>query len=1081
MQRLATYADELVTSVGPRPGGSEGEHEAAELIAAHLDDLGLNTWIQEFSAARSIGWVRILYYLLGVVAAELLFALPAFTALAFILALASAALLVLDMLGKNPLYTLFNKGLSQNVIARYVPKGADPRRKIVVVAHYDSGRSMLQCAPPVVGLYVLLRRVIRGCLIALVCVTLLSLLPLPQPLVFFLSILGLIIGIIVLAAALVEVVNLFMPYNQGANCNASGVAAMMGVAETLAGVRGKGEMDRVGASRGAESSGLTGTARNGASSRSRERGEQGDYSGEQEQFAAEYYEYDEYDERDEHEPARAARGSSSRNGIGGVAGSLLSRARGLVGKKEPARSDRGEHFDEQDYEGHVEASGKQKIRSGVPVSREARLGLRPERSGGPEEARSSTGAIGEVESKANTADLALGQAAAAPRAASESRVSGGVGAADGLSARGADLLASEGRAASSPTGTAASSLSGGSSGRPSNGRQWSQERSQRITGAGASGAGQTARSGAEARFFDNPAIKVRPPLDEQQAQEDAEAEALILASEQSEGALPAWFVNAKKAANKDADKAADAGKEPKVVRSRFADVPIEYTPEKAAEKMPEPESAVRQERATGPGARSAKASESSSASRQKAARAADPTQSERAVEADQQNQAAEFVPGQSASVQEPVLPPLDFEPDPTQKSVPAELPPTTLNADFSGIDRLASDPAPKESERLHTAHREPAPREPAPRDSGFRGGSRLPESASALERAAATPAPEIPASERLRNLPKLTLGNSGMIPTQQAAFDQQTSFDTDEREGDSGTKKVSNTGSFAPLGATGIMKPVGEELLQYHDDEQDIYIHDADESLAWNGQASSGGVESAPHLVDIPKSRAKSFFGNLGDRLSGSYKKEDFDSLPSTWLGVDENYDARTEGSQIGGWENFSEEDDEGWTGGAYGGSPEENTEALSRFSSLLIDKEVWIVAIGSHENKNAGIKNLLAEYERELKSALIINLDGVGAGELCYTVAEGGFRARGTDHRLQSLIKSATNALDVPFAPTRFSGYATEAGEALAAGSRAISIMGLDGKLPAGWRWSDDQLDLVNEANLEAVADVVVEVIKSV
>jgi hypothetical protein len=321
-----------------------------------------------------------------------------------------------------------------------------------------------------------------------------------------------------------------------------------------------------------------------------------------------------------------------------------------------------------------------------------------------------------------------------------------------------------------------------------------------------------------------------------------------------------------------------------------------------------------------------------------------------------------------------------------------------------------------------------------------------------------------------------------MIPTQQAAFDQQQHFETDVREEAPGTKKVSNTGSFAPLGATGIMKPVGEELLQYHEDEQDIYIHDADESLAWSGQAGSRGVENAPHMVDIPKSRAKSFFGNLGDRLSGSHKREDFDSLPSTWLGVDENYDARSEGSLIGGWENFSEEDDESWTGGAYGGrSYEEDADALSRFSSLLIDKEVWIVAIGSHENKNAGIKNLLSEYERELKSALIINLDGVGAGELCYTVAEGTFRARGTDHRLQGLIKSAANALDIPLTPTGFYGYATEATEALASGSRAISIMGLDGKLPAGWRWSDDQLDTLDEANLEAVADVVVEVIKSV
>ncbi len=39
---------------------------------------------------------------------------------------------------------------------------------------------------------------------------------------------------------------------------------------------------------------------------------------------------------------------------------------------------------------------------------------------------------------------------------------------------------------------------------------------------------------------------------------------------------------------------------------------------------------------------------------------------------------------------------------------------------------------------------------------------------------------------------------------------------------------------------------------------------------------------------------------------------------------------------------------------------------------------------------------------------------------------------------------------------------------------------MGLDGALPVGWRWKNDRLDLLDEGNLQAVADVVVEVIKS-
>jgi hypothetical protein len=312
MPQLVEYADELVTRIGPRPGGSKGEHQAAETIAANLEGLGLDTWIQEFSTARGVGWVRVLYYLLGVIAAEVLFAYPGLAILSFILALISAALLVLDLLGMNPLYGLFNKGLSQNVVSRYVPSGADPRRKVIIVAHYDSGRSMIQCAPFVASYYVLIRQIIRYAVLALALVALFSLLPLPELLVLVLSVIGLIIGIALLLAAIIEVVNLFLPYNQGANCNASGVAAMMGVAETLVGVRSPGAAAPGRRTRGARST----NERTSAA----ERG--GAYAPREAEGGYEDTGYDEYDadaSADTQGRTRGGSGARAAAGIGGAA------------------------------------------------------------------------------------------------------------------------------------------------------------------------------------------------------------------------------------------------------------------------------------------------------------------------------------------------------------------------------------------------------------------------------------------------------------------------------------------------------------------------------------------------------------------------------------------------------------------------------------------------------------------------------------------------------------------------------------------------------------------------------------------
>jgi len=327
---------------------------------------------------------------------------------------------------------------------------------------------------------------------------------------------------------------------------------------------------------------------------------------------------------------------------------------------------------------------------------------------------------------------------------------------------------------------------------------------------------------------------------------------------------------------------------------------------------------------------------------------------------------------------------------------------------------------------------------------------------------------------KLRDLPIITIDTPVQIPIQQATLDEapvarEALFDSDN-------SLINMTGSFVPLGTTGIMKPLGEELFEYTD-KSEIYVTDADDTSMSKGY-SERGEYSEPELVNIPESRIKNMFGSLG--RSGRGKKEKLGNAPSTWLGVDKRYDARKEGRGIATWGNFNEEDE--WKGGAYGGrSHRENARAVAELSKELLDKEVWLVALGAGESKSAGLKNLLAQHGGELKNALYINLFGVGMGDLVFTVSEGNYRPVQTDPRMQSLLASAAQSMAIPVAPIAFNAFATDATAALKEGGRAISIMGLRDKVPACWRWTDDDASILREGNLLDTAALVMELIKSI
>jgi len=214
------------------------------------------------------------------------------------------------------------------------------------------------------------------------------------------------------------------------------------------------------------------------------------------------------------------------------------------------------------------------------------------------------------------------------------------------------------------------------------------------------------------------------------------------------------------------------------------------------------------------------------------------------------------------------------------------------------------------------------------------------------------------------------------------------------------------------------------------------------------------------------------------------------------WLGVGEDFDARKAGKDIGTWDNFEGEDDDddgfGWKGGWAGddpiGDPEfaaseaarirrRVTEAVDR---ELSEKEVWFVATGAEEVGTTGMQALLRDYGEDLRDALIINIDGCGAGQLFWASSEGMARRYRADRRLVGLARRVSRETETMIKPREYKGLSTDATPALARGFKAMSIMAFDANgMPVNWHWKTDTVDNLDPALIEKTADFVAAMVR--
>ena len=160
---------------------------------------------------------------------------------------------------------------------------------------------------------------------------------------------------------------------------------------------------------------------------------------------------------------------------------------------------------------------------------------------------------------------------------------------------------------------------------------------------------------------------------------------------------------------------------------------------------------------------------------------------------------------------------------------------------------------------------------------------------------------------------------------------------------------------------------------------------------------------------------------------------------------------------------------------------PTPEIEQIEQFHSDRIDMEVWFVALGSELAGNGGMKAFMAAHEVELKGALIVELEALGAGELTLIDKEGTYVPKKASSRMKRLVRKAGQAtgLKVPEATMEWRNSASA--YALKHGQQALHLAGMDGRKPAFFAEEDDVIENIDNDTLALNSDFVMEVLKHI
>ena len=1110
MPEIIDHVSYLSKEIGPRPGGTEEEQQAALYIADYLQkEACLAAEIEDFNVRSETELPALICAGVLLVAVVLGLAVPAVGVVAFVLALIAAAIMVAEALGKPILSRVLGKGVSQNVVAKYEPAAGDAQahhRKIVLVSHYDSGKVQAEMNGPLLGILPIIKlaapaaAVVAALLLLIRATALGNAAGAPVIVVSVLAVIAMIVGI---APGIFALAHRFAAYNQGANCNASGVAVLMEAAARVGRPSADGgfagEEPTIHGEEAARAEGLVSDG-----------------------VALEY------------ETPQAPVGSAE---------ARLAQAKAAIaaisGKPVPGAApvfDADESLAQMNEESAAQPGIKDAYAAPATNPAEAAAALQEQ-----------------IAAEAKAAEEALAASRPAP-AAQASPIEGyldkEMGEA-GFAAQDAQLqkdaqpmpesfdMVTEQDGSTVPAWFARAQEKAK---RPKNDdKPVHRSRYADALDAAVSAssvhfqeANDAVVSETEQRLaaMRDTIMEVKAPGFEESATGathaaspanaafavfEEERETIVSEPEQPapEWSMPSWMTPG----------------EPE-------DAPLNVKPI-SAEVTPLVDEGVSAE-----------------------------------APADQKIAAVANAPAASSQASVPVaataqatteeyatcaMMPIDVTglADIAAAQAAAEAPAPFVAPIAAEAKRTEAAPV---LEAVTAENLKPVAelkKQRAPLDDAAKGKNgnaaklraQIPSIESPSQRQSAS-APSHQSSMTVSSLRSSLPSLSGSITLEKSATSAQTEADSAEVAAADATVAINQAGSFAPASVTGSFAPVDEELFE-NVDADDIYVDDADDS-AYDGAITETGAFAGPGYVEMPKSRVRKFF----DRFSRKKRRDDASTTPQEWLDVDDSFDARTVGADRGGWESFRdesagyegdgysddayaddaqggyddyddfyEEDDQfyeeelaqepvndgkhrggrgHWMGGAFSrismgnanvrseeeivtpdmepepAFNEEAREQIYHFHNPDITTEVWFVALGSELSGHNGMSAFLAEHADELRGAIIVDLEALGAGSLSLVESEGVLRRVSVSSRMKRYVKKAAQVTGAHVGSASIAWGEGSGAFAARQGFQAMHLAGMDGSKPAYFGQQDDTIDVVDEETLAKNAEFVVEMLKN-
>ncbi len=1110
MPNIIDHVSYLSEEIGPRPAGTEEEQQAALYITEFMQkEAGLSTSVEDFTASSNPEMASIICGALLIVCAIIGIAVPAAGVVAVIGAFIGSALQILEALDKPVLSSLFGKGISQNVVAKYEPEqeGGDAssrHRKVVLVSHYDSGKVRAELNGPVLGLLPILKLVSLGCTVLVPILLLIKTIALGDAsgaapvVVSVLLVIALVFAVLPFISA---IVHRLAAYNAGANCNASGVAVLMEAASrvgrpssAVAGEAGEaGEAPVVHGEEAARNEGLipdgvqvtydvpTTPASSAEARLAQAKAAVAALSGKPVAGAAASFDISENLAQAKDKPVGAPSEADMRQfreetreafapRVADAAQAVQEKIAEQAAAAEKRLADAARAADSSPIEGYLEKNAPG-MSPASPAANEIRI--TPEDM--PEPVAETAEPVVEAEPVA---------VASAP--IEEKPATGGV----------PDWFVRAQQNAKKPK----------DDGKPVHRSRYADALDAAVSESSVhfKEANEAVVSETEQRLAamrDSIREIKAPGFEGEEADEvfsvftqEREKIAEEKVSDLPDWSMPSWNMPASEP-EKD---------EPITVPAIEADAtPLSEEPKAAGEQR------APREKKDAPRAQAADASKAAT-TEQYATTAMPPIDV-----SDLRDKPAAAAPSAADAPVVPFVAPITDE---VAKSAAADAP-AEPKEDLAPVAELTKQRAPladpsKPKNKAARRLRAQIPSILSPSEPISQGGSNTKSSE---------------AQTALRSsLPSL----SGSITRE----DAKSHVEDDASE--DATVTLATAGTFAPASATGSFAPVDEELFENVDPDE-IYVDDADDS-DYEGAITETGAFAGPGYVEMPKSRVRKFFDKFH---FGKHKKEE-ESTPQEWLDVDESFDARSVGAERGGWESFREEsefesvsddgydgayddgyEDDGydaaydefdedktqpksgrtWNGGAFSRismgnanvrsgeefedmaalenehTPAQEMEQIYRFHNPDITTEVWFVALGSDLSGHNGMKAFLAEHAQELRGAMIIDLEALGAGDLSLIETEGVLKKSHASSRMKRFIKKASSASGTHVGSASIEWGESSASVASKQGFQSMHLVGMDGLKPAYFGQEDDVVASVDAKKLAQSTDFVMELLKNI